>query len=222
MNIVFIGSPGAGKGTQAKNICSKYGMCHMSTGDMLRDVMHEGSELGGRIKEVISAGNLIGDELILELVTDRIDRGDIKNGVIMDGFPRTLNQAQHLDSIMADRGLSIDYVIHLVIEDEVLIDRITGRFSCSSCGMGYHDRYKTLKVDNTCDVCGSHEFTRRSDDTEEVLSSRLRNFKESTKDLLDYYREKGLLVIVNGLGDILEVQKRIEDIWQTQVVVKSC
>lgn len=222
MNLIFIGAPGAGKGTQAKNLAAKFSLYHLSTGDMLRDIAKAQGPLAEKVRETIGTGALISDDLMVELVAEKVDAGDFKKGVIMDGFPRTLNQAKLFDSMLKLKGMVVDHVIYLSIPDEVLIDRITGRFTCGSCGEGYHDRYKSLKTEGVCDVCGSQSFVRRADDTREVLDTRLKNFWNATRELLDYYKAKGILEEVDGLGEIAEVQDRIENIWQPQGGVQSC
>lgn len=169
LNIILLGPPGAGKGTQASRLESEHGMVQLSTGDMLRAAVKAGTPIGLQAKAVMDAGELVSDEIVSGLIGERLDELGGDTSVIFDGYPRTAAQADALDQILSDRGRKLDHVIELVVEEDALVDRITGRFSCAKCGEGYHDRYKLPKVEGTCDVCGSHEFKRRPDDNEETV-----------------------------------------------------
>ena len=209
MNIVLLGPPGAGKGTQAKRLEKKHNMVQLSTGDMLRQVVATGSELGQEAKRVMDAGQLMPDELMIRLISDRIDQ-DCSGGFILDGFPRTVRQAEGLDRMLAERGVKLDAVIEMKVDEEALIARITGRFSCNTCGAGYHDEFQRPAVDGVCDVCGGTEFVRRADDNEETVRARMEAYKNQTAPILPYYGKKGILSSIDGMASIEEIAGRIE------------
>ena len=209
MNIVLLGPPGAGKGTQAKRLETKHNMVQLSTGDMLRQVVATGSELGQEAKRVMDAGQLMPDELMIRLISDRIDQ-DCSGGFILDGFPRTVRQAEGLDRMLAEKGVKLDAVIEMKVDEEALIARITGRFSCNACGAGYHDEFQRPEVDGVCDVCGGTEFVRRADDNEETVRARMEAYKNQTAPILPYYREKGILSSIDGMASIEDIAGRIE------------
>lgn len=209
MNIVLLGPPGAGKGTQAKRLESKHNMVQLSTGEMLRQVAASGSELGKEAKRVMDAGRLMPDELMVRLIAEKIDQ-DRRDGFILDGFPRTVRQAECLDQMLAKKGLKLDAVIEMKVDEEALIERITGRFSCSTCGAGYHDKFQRPKVDGVCDFCGGTEFTRRADDNEETVRARMDAYKRQTAPILPYYREKGILRTIDGMASIDAIGEEIE------------
>ena len=209
MNIVLLGPPGAGKGTQAKRLETKHNMVQLSTGDMLRQVVATGSELGQEAKRVMDAGQLMPDELMIRLISDRIDQ-DCSGGFILDGFPRTVRQAEGLDRMLAERGVKLDAVIEMKVDEEALIARITGRFSCNTCGSGYHDEFQRPEVDGVCDVCGGTEFVRRADDNEETVRARMEAYKNQTAPILPYYGKKGILSSIDGMASIEEIAGRIE------------
>lgn len=209
MNIVLLGPPGAGKGTQAKRIEERYGVVQLSTGDMLRAAVASGSEIGRKAKAIMDAGQLVPDEVVIALISERIDRPDAKKGFILDGFPRTTKQAEALDKMLSDKGLKLDHVIELEVDDEALIDRISGRFTCARCGAGYHDRYHRPKKDGVCDKCGSTEFVRRADDKAETVKTRLAAYHAQTAPILPYYRARGALKSVDGMASIDDVTAAI-------------
>ncbi len=209
MNIVLLGPPGAGKGTQAKRLEKKHNMVQLSTGDMLRQVVATGSELGQEAKRVMEAGQLMPDELMIRLISNRIDQ-DCSGGFILDGFPRTVRQAEGLDRMLAEKGVKLDAVIEMKVDEEALIARITGRFSCNTCGAGYHDEFQRPAVDGVCDVCGGTEFVRRADDNEETVRARMEAYKSQTAPILPYYLDKGVLNSIDGMASIEEIAGRIE------------
>ena len=209
MNLVLLGPPGAGKGTQAARLKQRYGVAHLSTGDMLREAVAAGSELGKEAEGIMARGQLVPDGLINRLVADRIARPDCARGFILDGFPRTTAQAKALDDLLAERSLKLDAVIEFAVDDDALVERIAGRYACAKCGALYHDSSKPTKVPGKCDACGGTEFVRRADDKPETVRARLKAYHEQTAPLLPYYRAKGLLVTVDGMADIEHVSEQI-------------
>ena len=208
MNIVFLGPPGAGKGTQAKRITEKYGIPQISTGDMFREHLSKGTELGKKAKEYMEKGQLVPDEIVLGMVEERLKQPDCERGFLLDGFPRTVPQAEALDEMLNKWGKKIDYAIAIEVPDEELVKRLTGRRTCKNCGMMYHIIFKPPKEDNRCDACGG-ELYQRADDNEETVRNRLKVYHESTAPLIDYYERKGVLYRVDGLGGIEEIFERI-------------
>ena len=202
MNILIMGLPGAGKGTQAERIIDTYHIPHISTGDMFRAAMKNGTELGKLAKSYIDAGNLVPDEVTNGIVKERLAEQDTEKGFLLDGFPRTFDQSSALEEILTDLGKKIDAVIEIHVEEDVLIDRLAGRFMCKDCGATYHKLNHMPKVENTCDRCGGHNFYQREDDKPEVVKNRLAvNIKDSAP-ILAYYKEKGLLHTIDGNRDI--------------------
>uniref|UniRef100_A0A832GMX5 Adenylate kinase n=1 Tax=Caldimicrobium thiodismutans TaxID=1653476 RepID=A0A832GMX5_9BACT len=213
MNIVFLGPPGAGKGTQAKILIEKYGIPQISTGDMLREHRAKGTELGKRAQEYMDKGQLVPDEIILDMVKERLAQPDCAKGFILDGFPRTVAQAEALDKILSEMNKKLDYALALVVPDELLVERLTGRRTCKNCGMMFHVKYKPPKVEGKCDVCGG-ELYQRPDDNEETVRNRLKVYHESTAPLIDYYKKKGILKEIDGSKSIEEITAQLISILE--------
>ncbi|MDZ3832076.1 MAG: adenylate kinase [Sphingopyxis sp.] len=212
LNIILLGPPGAGKGTQASRLEDEHGMVQLSTGDMLRAAVKAGTPIGLQAKAVMDAGELVSDAIVSGLIGERLDELGADVSVIFDGYPRTAAQADALDSILAARGRKLDHVIELQVEEDALVDRITGRFSCAQCGAGYHDRYKLPKVEGTCDACGGTEFKRRPDDNEETVRTRMAEYRAKTAPILPIYEARGLVSRVDGMAPIDQVNDAIETI----------
>ena len=209
MNLVLLGPPGGGKGTQAKRLMDKFGLVQLSTGDMLRAAVASGSDVGKKAKAVMEAGQLVTDEIVIGIIDQRLDQPDTQNGVIFDGFPRTVAQAQALDGILTAKGRKLNVVVEVRVPDQLLIDRITGRYTCGKCGSGYHDVFQKPKKEGVCDSCGGTDFVRRADDTVETVSKRLAAYHDQTAPLLPYYDGKGLLKVVDGAQDIAKVTEEL-------------
>lgn len=212
MNIILLGPPGAGKGTQARIIEKDRGLVQLSTGDMLRAAVAAGSEVGQRAKAVMEAGGLVSDEIVIGIISDRIDEPDCQNGFILDGFPRTLPQAAALEDLLSSKSKNLNAVIEMRVDDEKLVERITGRFTCGDCGEGFHDTFRAPKVEGVCDNCGSNNFKRRADDNEETLRARLLSYYKETSPLIGYYFAKNNLVSIDGMADMSEVTNQIETV----------
>ena len=210
MNLILLGPPGAGKGTQAKDIESRHGLVQLSTGDMLRAAVKAGSEIGRRAEAVMKRGELVSDEIVIGIISDRIDQPDCRKGFILDGFPRTLAQAAALDQLLASKGKRLDAVIELKVDPKLIVERIVGRSTCAKCGEGYHDTFKKPQKAGVCDKCGSTEFTRRADDNAETVNTRLMAYYRDTSPLIGYYFCKGTLRSVDGMAAIEEVGRAIE------------
>jgi len=211
VNIILLGPPGAGKGTQAKRLQTSRGMVQMSTGDMLREAVAAGTPIGLQAKAVMEAGALVSDAIVSALIGERLDRsGDA--GAIFDGFPRTREQAAALDLLLGERGRRLDHVIELAVDEEALVERITGRFSCASCGAGYHDRFKLPAVQGVCDVCGSDDFCRRPDDNEQTVRKRMAEYRAKTAPILPYYEQQSLVRRVDGMASVDAVAAQIDSI----------
>jgi len=212
MNLILLGPPGAGKGTQAQEISARRGLVQLSTGEMLRAAVKAGSEVGLRAKAIMESGGLVPDEVVIGIIADRIDQPDCAKGFILDGFPRTLAQADALDKLLVAKGKRLDAVIEIRVNDALLVERISGRFSCVKCGAGYHDKYKPTRLSGICDACGSTEFMRRADDNEVTVKNRLMAYYRETAPLIGYYFAKRLLVSVDGMTPIGEVTQSIDRI----------
>lgn len=209
MNIILLGPPGAGKGTQAKRLEAARGMVQLSTGDMLRAAIKNGEPLGLEAKKIMEAGQLVPDALMIRMIGARMAAPDCARGVILDGFPRTPPQAEALDAMLKERAAPLDAVIELKVDAEALIARVSGRFTCARCGMGYHDTFKPAVKPGVCDVCGGTEFTRRPDDNAETMQTRLKTYAEQTAPIIPYYAKRGILRQVDGMADMGKVEKDI-------------
>lgn len=209
--IILMGPPGGGKGTQARLLQDEFGIVQLSTGDMLRAAVKAGSEIGLKAKAVMEAGQLVSDDLMVGVIRARIAEPDCAGGFILDGFPRTIPQAEALDAMLAEMGMDLDAVIEVRVPDGMIVERITGRYSCAKCGAGYHDTFQKPKVAGVCDVCGSTEFIRRKDDTAETVETRLEAYHRQTAPLLPYYEKRGLLKTIDGAAPIDDVTRQLVD-----------
>lgn len=212
MNIILLGPPGAGKGTQAARLVAEHDMVQLSTGDILRAAVKAGTDVGKMADEIMKAGKLFPDELMAEILGEHMDAIPADKGLIFDGYPRTARQAELLDGLLESRKRTLDHVIELAVDEDALVDRITGRFTCAKCGTGYHDRYAKPKVEGVCDTCGSTEFKRRPDDNEETVRTRMAEYRAKTAPILPIYEARGLLQHVDGMADIANVTAAIEKI----------
>jgi adenylate kinase len=211
LNIILLGPPGAGKGTQAARLQAGRGMVQLSTGDMLREAAAAGTPIGLKAKAIMERGELVSDAIVSALIGERLDAA-AEQGAIFDGFPRTRAQAEALDLLLTERGRRLDHMIELEVDDDELVKRIVGRFSCAKCGSGYHDTFRPTKVPGVCDVCGSTEFKRRKDDNEETVRTRMAEYRAKTRPILPYYEAKGLVRRVNGMASVDEVGSEIDAI----------
>lgn len=212
MKIILLGPPGSGKGTQAAFLQKEFGLAKLSTGDMLRAAASADTDFGRQLKSLMASGKLVDDELMIALIRDRIEHDDCVNGFILDGFPRTLAQAEALDIMLREEGKSLDHVIELEVDDAILVGRISGRFACAKCGEGYHDDYKRPQKGGVCDNCGAGEFTRRDDDRADTVAKRLEAYHLQTAPLLPFYDGVGILASVDGMADMEEVRAQIKAI----------
>jgi adenylate kinase len=210
MNIILLGPPGAGKGTQAAFLAENYGMVQLSTGDILRAAVKEGTEVGKMADDIMKSGKFFPDELMAQILGEHMDKLAPETGIIFDGYPRTARQAELLDELMAARGRKLDHVIELEVDEDALVDRITGRYTCAKCNAGYHDRYKLPKLAGVCDECGSTEFKRRPDDNEETVRTRMAEYRAKTEPILPIYNARGLVSRVDGMADIAHVSAAIK------------
>ncbi len=210
MNLILFGPPGAGKGTQAKRLEEIFGIAQLSTGEMLRSEVAAGSALGQQADDIMQAGGLVPDNLIIDLIDRRLDQDDCRDGFILDGFPRTLGQARALDELLVRKGLALDHVISIEVDDDAMVERITGRFTCATCGAGYHEKFQRPQVEGVCDKCGGTTFERRADDNEATVRSRLQAYHAQTEPILDHYR---LLVrTIDGMASIDAVTEELRGI----------
>lgn len=212
LHIVFTGAPGCGKGTQARLLKEKVAIAHLSTGEMLRAEAEKPTKEGRKIKELLDAGSFVTDEMIIDMVSRRIEEDDCKNGFILDGFPRTLPQAEVLEKMLAEKGITLDAAIEIQVPDEIIMERILGRYSCMTCGAGYHDRFQKPKVYGVCDKCGGTNFYRRVDDNRTTVQNRLVNYRKLTYPTIPYFEQKKLLKCVDGTGTIEATAKKIDDL----------
>ncbi|MBI1215211.1 MAG: adenylate kinase [Alphaproteobacteria bacterium] len=218
MRIILLGPPGAGKGTQAKRIADKYDVPAISAGDLFRArIKDPGDPLGKELKEILDSGALVPNEITVKMISDRLDQDDCKNGFILDGFPRSVEQAESLQKMLKEKGIELDAVVQIGVDDDKLVERISGRFSCGECGEGYHDKFKQPHDPSTCDKCGAvDKFTRRSDDNEETVRDRLHTYHTQTAPILPFYEERGMLKTVDGMADMDDVTRQIEAVLKAE------
>jgi adenylate kinase len=210
MDIILLGPPGAGKGTQASRLEDEHGMVQLSTGDMLRAAVKAGTEVGLKAKALMDAGELVPDEVVSGIIGDKLDELGTDTGVIFDGYPRTAAQAESLDEILSSRGRTLDHVVELEVDEDALVERIVGRFTCGNCGEGYHDTFKQPAKEGVCDECGASEFKRRPDDNEETVRTRMKEYRAKTEPILPIYEKRGIVRKVDGMGSMAEVNDAIE------------
>lgn len=214
MHLVITGAPGTGKGTQAGVLKRKYGICHLSAGEMLREEIRKGTAVGKKLEPLLAKGNFAPDDLIIEMVSNRIEEDDCKKGFILDGFPRTLNQASVLDDMLKTKGIKLNAVLEILVPDEVIVERILGRYTCVTCGESYSDKFHKPAVEGVCDICGGKKFSKRLDDTKETIERRLEKYRNFTYPTIEYYRQKGVLVSVDGNGAVGVVAARINELLE--------
>ena len=217
MNLILIGPPGAGKGTQAKFLEESRDLIQLSTGEMFREITRSGSELGRQIKVILDEGGLVPDKIVVDMISHRIQQPDCreKNGFILDGFPRTVSQAESLDILLHRLGVPLSAVLELAVDEVALTERLIGRFSCADCGEGYHESFKPTHVPGVCDRCGGSNFKHRDDDRAEIVGQRFAAFREQTAPLLPYYRDKGILYTVDGMAEMDVVRDQIEQVLRS-------
>jgi len=218
MNLVLLGPPGSGKGTQAKRLQERLGIVQLSTGEMLRAEVAAGSEIGRNADTLMKAGHLVPDSIIIDIMDKRLDQTDCAPGFILDGFPRTVPQATALEVMLNAKKLKLDVVVSIEVDDEAMIARISGRYSCAKCGAGYHDLFQLPKVGGVCDTCGSVEFVRRKDDNAETVRERLKAYHVQTEPIIAFYDERGLVKRVDGMGPIDEVTEKVQSVIDKQAM----
>lgn len=214
--VVFTGAPGCGKGTQARILKDRTGIAHLSTGEMLRQFAQKDTPLGHELKSALERGEFASDEMIIEMVKNRIDEPDCSHGFILDGFPRTLPQAQVLEDMLSEKGVKLDAVLEIQVPDEIILERILGRYACMKCGAGYHDKFQKPKVWGVCDACGGTEFSRRKDDNRETVENRLVNYRLLTYPTIPFFESRGLLKTVDGTGTIEAVSRKIANVLKLE------
>jgi adenylate kinase len=212
VNIILLGPPGAGKGTQAKRLEQSRGLVQLATGDMLRAAVAQKTEHGRKAKAVMERGDLVSDDIVVAIIAERLDEPDVKQGFVLDGFPRNVSQAQALDRMLDFKSMKLDAAIEMKVDDEALVERISGRFACANCGKIYHDRFEPPKTPGVCDVCGSTEFVRRADDNEATVRSRLEVYNRQTAPLVEYYGSQGKLRTVDGMASMDEVTQELKEV----------
>lgn len=211
MRSILLGPPGAGKGTQARLLTEKYGVVQISTGDLFRENVKNATAIGQQVDAILKSGKLVPDEITIRMISERLDQPDCENGFILDGFPRNVTQAEALEKMLAEKGIKLDGVVQMEVDDEKLITRVAGRFTCSVCGEGYHDMFKKPAQPDVCDKCGGiGKFTRRTDDNEETIRTRLQTYHTQTAPILPFYEARGALKRVNGMASMDEVARQIE------------
>jgi adenylate kinase len=215
MRLILLGPPGAGKGTQAKLLVDHYGIPQLSTGDMLREAVANGTKVGLEAKAIMASGKLVSDAIVNAIVSERLDREDCARGFILDGYPRTLEQADALADMLIEKGMGLDCVVELEVNDDQLVERVSGRYTCAKCGEGYHDKFKLPKKAGVCDRCGNHEFKRRPDDNAETMRTRLQAYYKETAPLVGYYYANNLLRRIDGMGEISEIQSALRKVIET-------
>ncbi len=216
MKILFLGTPGSGKGTQASIIEKKFNIPQLSTGEMLRECVAGGSELGQTLQNIMTAGDLVSDDIIVAMIAERIEKEDCQNGFILDGFPRNIAQAKSLDTMLDEKNIALDKVIEIKVDDKAIVERITGRFSCAKCGEGYHDSFKKPQKENTCDACQASEFSRRKDDNEESVRHRLEVYYNQTAPLIEHYKNTGIFYSIDGMKNIDIVESEIATVLNNE------
>lgn len=210
MRIILLGPPGAGKGTQARIITEKYDIVHIAAGDIFRDNIKNGTPLGKQVEAILKAGTLVPDEITIKMIADRLDQPDCRNGFILDGFPRNVAQAEALEKMLKEKNIKLDAVVQMAVNDDELVERISGRFTCSGCGEGYHDKFKKPHNPESCDKCGAKDkFTRRPDDNAATVRTRLETYHNQTKPILPFYESRGMLKTVNGMASMADVTSQI-------------
>ncbi|MBU6165625.1 MAG: adenylate kinase [Alphaproteobacteria bacterium] len=212
MNLILLGPPGAGKGTQASRLMKERGLVQLSTGDMLRAAVAAGTPVGLQAKAVMESGGLVSDEIVNGILSERLDQDDARAGFILDGYPRTDVQAHALDAMLAAKGLTLDHVVELVVDEDALVERITGRFTCGACGEGYHDRFKQPRVADVCDACGASNFKRRADDNEATVRQRMAEYRAKTAPIIPHYDGRGIVARVDGMADMDAVASAIDGV----------